>query len=49
MALIPHKEDPNYDSEMARYKKDNTEWAGDDMNKGMPPKQPDQTQHQPKK
>ena len=35
MALIPHKEDPNYDSEMVRYKKDNSEWAGDDLQKGI--------------
>lgn len=40
MALIPHKEDPNYASEMERYKKDNSEWAGNDLEKGLPPKQP---------
>lgn len=35
MALIPHKEDPNYNAEMERYKKDNSEWAGSDLQKGI--------------
>lgn len=40
MALIPHKADPNYEAQMVEYKKDNSRWGGEDMNKGMPPKQP---------
>ena len=40
MALIPHKADPNYEKQMEEYKKDNSRWGGEDMNKGMPPKQP---------
>ena len=38
MALIPHKADPNYESQMEAYKKDNSRWGGEDMNKGMPPR-----------
>lgn len=40
MALIPHKEDPNYLAEVERHKHDNSEWGGDDLHRGMPPKQP---------
>lgn len=39
MALIPHKEDPNYQQQMQEYQKDNSRWGGNDMNKGMPPKE----------
>ena len=40
MALIPHKEDQNYSDEIERYKRGNSEWGGDDLHKGMPPKRP---------
>jgi hypothetical protein len=40
MALKPDKNDPNYAAQMEEWKKDNSNWAGDDMNKGMPPKVP---------
>lgn len=36
MALIPHKADPNYDEQMKKYRQNNADWGGDDMNKGMP-------------
>lgn len=36
MALIPHKDDPNYEKQMQEYKRDNSRWGGEDMNKGMP-------------
>ena len=40
MALIPHEADPNYKAQMEEYKKDNSRWGGEDMNKGMPPRVP---------
>lgn len=42
MALMPSKSAPDYEKQMEAWKKDNSRWAGDDMNKGMPPKQPPQ-------
>lgn len=36
MALIPHKEDPNYEEQMKLYAKDNSRWGGSDMMKGLP-------------
>lgn len=47
MALIPHKADPNYREQMEQYNKDNSRWGGEDMNKGMPPKQPAAQGQQP--
>lgn len=40
MALIPHKEDPNYKQQMEEYAKDNSRWGGADMLKGMSVKVP---------
>ena len=40
MALIPHKADSNYEKQMEEYKKDNSRWGGEDMNKGMSVKVP---------
>lgn len=36
MALIPHTADRNYEEQMKQYRKDNSRWGGDDMNRGMP-------------
>lgn len=41
MALIPHKQDPNFEEQMKQYRQDNSAWGGDDLFKGMPQKSPE--------
>lgn len=43
MALIPHKADPNYEQQMKKYRENNSDWGGDDMNRGMPKPEAKQT------